>query len=423
MLSRVLVFVFSLAVIAQAGFKVSVPMELGETLPEYLEFTAPYKDGVNFTISAKQEKRADGFKLLVQDEGAVQEVTAPPVRAYRGFAKEDSTQRVVVTAKGTELEVYYFDKPPVRTFTIDTYREVECGYEFDYAYFELAGDDLDSVMMRIDRDMAKASEVFYNELKIILSHDFFVVRANKSTCPYQNHIPYTKRVLDRIKWQVGIWDKDPLIDDSQVDLVHIITGVSPGSGMAARGGVCEPGHVVTGGIYVDGKYAGSGPNSDGTDAEFYRVLRHEIGHQLGASDHYGDNPDGETIMWGNGGDYFSETIIVTELIPSLDTLPCLSEKVVSIIEHKPQFDPASISIVKSSVKGNLLTLKMNGNHFSAAIYTLQGKYIKKYSQRALMGNQAVLNLSGNGSALANGQYLVRINLDGKQVVQKFVIAN
>lgn len=421
MVRRLILLLCNIIIITEAGFKVFVPMDLGENLPYVLDFKAPYKDGVTYNISAKQDNRSPDFELKVQNDIGELIVTEPPqMKAYRGYAIENPTQRLVVTAKVGGVEVYYLDTPPARTLDVGPdYYIVDFAFDVDNIYYELAGNNIDSVMMRIDKNMALIHEVYERDLKIIYNTVFIVLRASASSCPYRNHIPYSKTVIDRMKWQIGFWKSE--FNEDEYDLAHVITGECVGSGVASRGSICEPGSVTY--DNPNGKYAGSSYSDDNDDFEFYRIMRHELGHSWGSDDHYtGDSPDGPTIMWGNSRDFFAEVVMENEML-SFRERDCIDKQATPIFVHKSKPSMKSSIKINSLLVGNKLTIDLNGSNFSAELFDVKGKLIKSFVERKLESNKVILNLDNKGRKLANGEYLLKISIDGKKISQKILNQN
>lgn len=408
MIKRAFFLVYSLSILLWAGESVFVPLDLNNNLPATLEFEAP-KDNKILHLVVKQEKRSPEFELRVQNAAGELVVTEPPqMKSYRGYAEENADQRVVVTAKDGGVEVYYLDIPPERSFDIgDGEYEIDFAFDVDYKYYELCGNNLDSCMMRIDRGMAIMQEVYERDLKTRYNITFIILRADPTKCPYETHVPGLSSPFNMYEHVKEFWIKD-FEDVDDYDLAHIITGRGAGSGVASRGSICDDGS----------KYAASSYGV-GTDYDFYKILRHEVGHSWGANDHYGPGKQGETIMWGNGLDYFCDSVIHGEMM-QIRERDCITKITTPIENAKTISLDNYLSNIDVSLQNNQLFINLKGNYFSAKLFNAKGRLIKNFTKSKISSNQEVLSINNNKSKLAEGEYLLRINIDGKYYSKKII---
>ncbi len=408
MIREILLSILFLIVIINAGESVFVPMELEKDLPASLEIDAE-KGNESFHLIMEQEKRSEEFEFRVQNADGELVVTEPPqMRSYRGYAVEDPSQRVVATVKVGGVEVYFLDTPPERTFDIgDGEYELDFAFDVDNKFFELCGKDIDSCMMRIDRGMAIMQEVYERDLKTRYNITFIILRADPTKCPYETHVPGLSSPFDMYNHLKEFWPQDFEAVDNY-DLAHIITGRGAGSGVASRGSICNNG----------AKYAASSYGV-GTDYDFYKIMRHEVGHSWGANDHYGPGPMGQTIMWGNDYDYFCDEVLKTEMM-AIRERECITKLSTPIGNPKTISLDDYLSNVKVSFKANSLILNLKGQQVSAAIFDARGKLVRRFFERDIVSNEVILNMNKNGKKLSEGEYILKIDLDGRQYTKKLL---
>lgn len=389
-----------------AGESVIVPRTVGDELPSKMELIVQ-KGGESFTLKVTQDERSPELELKVQNAaGELILTTAPPMTAYRGFSVEDPTQRVVVSVRKDDMEVYFLDTPPERSFAIgDDYYEIDFALDVDYKYFQLVGNSVEACMQKIDRNMAITQEVYWRDLKTRYNTVMIVLRADPTNCPYETHIPGLQNPLNMYEHLEEFWKRD--FPDLDIDLCHIITGRGEGSGVAARGSFCDR----------DSYYAASAYK--GEEHDFYKVFRHEVGHSWGAPDNYGPGPQGQTIMWGNGLDYFCDTIIEHTMMASRER-DCISRLEVPIIDPVTKTTIQTESPVEASLIKNQLQLTLRGEVFSAEIFDAQGKVLRSFDSQPVRSKTMLLEVQVGQTPLAAGNYLLKVMLDGAPYVRKFM---
>lgn len=406
MLQKVFVIMFGYLSVLFAGQSVFVPRTVGEDLPPKMEF-ALEKDGITFNLKVTQEERSPEFELKVQNSAGELIITEPPqMTAYRGFALEDPTQRVVVSVGKEEMEVYFLDTPPERSFDIgDDYYEIDFAFDVDYKYFKLVGNTVESCMRKVDRNMTVTQEVYWRDLKTRYNIVMIVLRADPTNCPYETHVPGLQNPLNMYEHLEEFWKRD--FPDLDVDLCHIVTGRGEGSGVAAAGSFCNKNRYYAASSYKGEQY------------DFYKIFRHEIGHSWGAPDNYGPGPQGETIMWGNDLDFFCDTIIENTMMASRE-LDCISRLDVPIIDPVTKATIQTKSSVNASILRNQLRLELDGVAFSAEIYDAQGKQLRVYDTQPITSQVVILDIQSGKVPLAEGSYLLKVMLDGAPYVRKLM---